>query len=683
MPKPSRSSVSLKRKACPRLLSFIEKKLARYEKKKEAAEALGISPTELTFIGQGTRIPSPDTILALLTLKPRGQENESQGQDFAGELDQLLIYGGYSPLFYKHIVPTDQRLLVLAKGERGYALCLSDEPQPDLANLRFACLQSGACLVRIDDAQASDLPRQYLLVEPISAETELSDGDIVIYGVGDGEVFFRRFERDRESASLPPVDLATLRDEVQSQTVPEPLQPLNLRGRILLKFTPPELPSTAQSTRRPRRGVSRLDRLQVGVSPFQDALLLTIGAELGFYEQEGLLVDCVPVDWYQWQSFFGDSSDRRIVFTNIFSFVREYAEHQDLAFLYAVNVFNQGFALLAKDNSLRSAQELALELQDRNEICRKVLEQLDDAPIGTISESDWAAQIFTLCQTLGINMKVQVGPFQHQLLPQPPEKGHGRTTLSIVDPGSRLLGVVNSPAAIHETQKFYFGSLPQRTRLKYDYHWKEILTPEYIPKPFPINGFVGRQDIYEQQDILLRFLRVWFRIISYIRPEVESTDPNVVPAAHSGSRIVQRSFDEYLFPKDVAKLNIFLTGNERRNEVVETWRLEQFPPTPFEVKRTILRGDSEAPPWKLDAVRAINYLQALFAAGGEQTARKKAWRALAAEVGDNKAKKRTRAAFLLDDVQDKYTTLYGSGEHIRDSLNAEPIPEQVAALRRQ
>lgn len=657
----TRQPNTLKRGTTPRLRAFIEDRLRAFPTRKDAADSLEISPTEVSFFAQGSRTPSAEQILKFLTIVPANGPKNLADTEFCGNLDQRLIDGGYTPLFFKHLVPVDQRVLVLRRSDDGYSIHHQMGLPPIFFDARFACRHAGHQIALLEDGEQPS----YLLLEPIYDDSDLSNGDVALFAkVGKGpRIYFGRLSRHDDGAYLNVVEPPTMEDRGRPL---EPSEEIDLRARVLLNFNSP-----TKSTGVPSRSIRGLDKMRIGVSPFQDALLVSIGAELGFYEEEGLLVQLEPVDWYEWPRFFQYKSDIGIVFSNIFSFVREYKELPSLRYLYGTNLFNQGFALLSKSlpghgpGRNPSLEDILLVRESAGEDSSRI-------PIGTIAESDWAAQLFTLCEERHYNLAVSYGPFEEHIYP---EKGRipNKPTIVIID-SNRQTGVVNDPVVIDRTQEFYFGSMPQRFRLTRDFGWTTV-NAEITP-PFPVNGFVGGADLFaKNKDVLLRFLRVWFRIVNYIRQELDSKNSDAVVGAQAGSRLVQRVFDNGLFAPNTAKLKITTASSGQNvNEVVDAWRKECFPETPLEIERTIL-GVGQVSPWREDARRAIKYLGALFKKK-ERTLNQR-WQNLQQQLethGDVSGD----CPFLLDRVHKEYIRQYGRGTIMRKELDGEPLPDGLA-----
>jgi hypothetical protein len=648
----------LKRKASPRLLSFIESRLQAFSTKKQAAEALGISPTELSFFVQGTRTPSPEGILKLLTVGASNRGAPTVGSGFCRTFDQRLLDSGLSTIFFKHLRPAEQFISLLRRHQSGFTLHESADLPQFLSDISFACRRPDIELVFLDDGPAS----AYLLLEPICDDTDLVDGDMALFTFeeksgGSGDYYFGLFGRDGNDVRLSAIDPATMKplNAKGSKTVGR-VEDIDLRARVVLRLNEPVGPVQPPNTKQRRGAINKLDKLRVGYSPFQDALLVFVGTELGFFEEEGLLVEPEAVDWYEWQTFFEQDGSPSLAFGNIFSFVREFGEAPDLRFLYGVNLFDDGFALLNRGD-VNTANIFA----GPNII-----------PVRTVAESDWAAQLYSYCKDNEYNFSIRYGPHEIPVLSVEPDPARPTKPTIVVIDSSRREGVLTDPAQINKSQQFYFGSIPQRMRLTEDYNWKVLVRT--MRSPYPINGFVGSKEIYtDHKDLLLRFLKVWFRIVNYLQPEI-GPDGNPAPAAHAASRIVERAFEKGLFDAKVPKLEIKATRRGDPNEIVKAWQLEKFPTTPLGIEKVILREDGAEAPWKSDAKRAIAYLQDTSAK--TDVAKNARWTALQSELDATDRPQLDKRVFLLDAVHEDYVALYGRGRLIRKQFQGAPPLEQ-------
>jgi hypothetical protein len=464
-----------------------------------------------------------------------------------------------------------------------------------------------------------------------------------------GAYYFGLFRRNGKDVSLSAINPSTMEPIPPAGVGTEDsIQDIDLCARVVLRLNEPGGPVQVPTTTQRRGTINKLDRLRLGYSPFQDALLVLVGTEL--------LVEPEAVDWYEWQAFFERDGGPALAFGNIFSFVREFGEAPDLRFLYGVNLFDDGFALLNRG-----------DVNTANIFAGPTI-----IPVRTVAESDWAAQLYSYCKDNEYNFSIRYGPHEIPVLSSESDPARPTKPTIVVIDSSRREGVLTDPAQINKSQQFYFGSIPQRMRLTEDYKWKVLVRA--MPPPYPINGFVGSKDIYsDHKDMLLRFLKVWFRIVNYLQPEI-GADGNPAPAAHAASRIVERAFDRDLFDAKVPKLEIKATQSGDPNEIVRAWQLEKFPTTPQGIERVILKQGGTEAPWKSDAKRAIAYLQATSAK--TDIAKHARWAALASELDATNPLLLDKRVFLLDAVHEDYVALYGRGDLVRKRFRGFPPLEQ-------
>src|ERR1035438_5073982 len=244
----TRQPNALKRGTTPRLRAFIEDRLSAFPTRRDAADSLEISPTEVSFFAQGSRTPSAEQILKFLTVLPNGVANPDTFE-FCGNLDQRLIDGGYAPLFFKHLVPVDQQFLVLRRAEDGYALDHHSCLPPVLSDVRFLCRHAGLQIAMIEGA----IPPSYLLLEPVYDDTELLDGEVALFAKGE-RVFFGRVSREAGNISLSLVEPPSM----AAVGVPESTDEIDLRARVLLQFSSPAKSDARLALSRNIRGLDKL-----------------------------------------------------------------------------------------------------------------------------------------------------------------------------------------------------------------------------------------------------------------------------------------------------------------------------------------------------------------------------------------------------------------------------------------
>jgi len=648
----------------PRLRQFIEECASGAPRRAQAAKDIDLTPAELSNFASGTRVPTPQKVLNIVSkLEP---------EDFPGRLDVTLIESGHAPTFFRHILLADKKMLLLKPDQNHFysieVTPLSDDLLAAFTDLRFASRKATIQVARIDDEQCGTC----FVIETAYDDTDLADGEIALCEL-QGQFHFARIERGAARTRLARIDPFTLK-EVQhdSRKSHAGTNEIGILGRVVLRFSSLCAPAAKRSHVVDVKRVRNLDKLRIGLAPFQDSLLTMVGVELGFFEEEGLLVLPERTGWYEWPDFLlkGKEDIPCIVFSNIFTFVERFTFTHDVRFLYGVNVFDRGFRLVEK-----------LVEGGRREPAGPLILGDNEATveIATIGNSDWAAQLFTFCQNKDINLAYESARGITHIYPSKPKRG--RPTIVILDT-TRQAGVENNPASINRNYSVYLGSIPQRVRLVNEYKWSTIEDVHFGP-PFPVNGFVGSSRMVTDTshlDVFLRFLRAWFRIINYVRPEFERIVPEKpVADAQTGSRIVERAFSDAIFPDQIAKLEINADRNSPRNEVVAAWQEESFPCNPNEIEQEILGKTADSSAWRRDARRAMEFIKAFTLEDHKRNSR---WTPLQNQL-DETTIPSAEDPFALEYIHREYVSRYGRGEFARtaEQLTQPPLPELLSVLK--
>jgi len=654
----------------PRLRQFLEEHAADFSSRAVAAENIKLTPAELSNFTSGVRAPSPQKVLNIVSNLSKPNDPHP---DFPGCLDQILIESGHAPAFFRHLASGEGEMLLLSKLGDFYSIetvPISEELLSVFSDLRFAGRKGAPKFARIVGEESG----RYLAMEVANDDTDLADGDVA-FCIWKSNYCFARMHREGGRAKFKLIDPVLLPEPDSNTHRPKLMEgEVAVLARVMVQFFPLCLPTATHSRREPVGSIRSLDKLRVGVAPFQDSLLTMVGVELGFFEEEGLLVRPERAPWYEWPDFLHKGQDEIpcIVFSNIFTFVEKFTYTHDVRFLFGLNLFRNGFKLIEKPEKPgepRVSAELRIFGDEEATI-----------EVATIGNSDWAAQLFSLCRARKINLAYESA---RGITPIFPEKKpfSGRPTIVILDT-TRQAGVENNPASIDHNYSLYLGSIPQRMSLVNQYGWR-VLDKFDLGGPFPVNGFVGSSKMLtDHLDIFLRFLRAWFRIVNYIRPELELQEvmANQLRAdAQTGSRIVERAFEDDLFPDQIAKLKIFPNARPPRNEIVDAWSEELFPRNPYEIEREIL-GTRENSPWRQDAVRAMDYIKAFSLLDQKRTAK---WFPLIQQL-DSTAAPSEDDPFALEFVHREYVARYGTGEYGRttDQLKERPLPELLSNLKR-
>ncbi|MDL5054615.1 ABC transporter substrate-binding protein [Oscillatoria laete-virens NRMC-F 0139] len=307
---------------------------------------------------------------------------------------------------------------------------------------------------------------------------------------------------------------------------------------IVLLFALLILPTVALVTAQ-----GEMIQVRYGVSPFQDTLLPVLGQEMGWYEEEGLDVEFVILGWTEVQEALA-AGQVDVAINNETSVI---ATHQNFNFVYwyGFNIFTEGAALMGRPE-FKTADEFEAEGMTREEAIQAAVEQLRDRTVVTTGNTDMEQAVLTAATNAGL------------------EAG---TDFEVIDlnPDEGLAAFLSG------TGDFYLGGIPQRTRLTQE-GMKAIVTgPELAPPP--INGIITTPAYAEEnQDVMLKLLRVWFRIVNYTQENTEE----------AGQMIL-----------DI--LNAQTGANMTVDNFVTFWQnYEHFPLNPAEIQRDILDPEGYA-----------------------------------------------------------------------------------------
>ncbi|MBV9390876.1 MAG: ABC transporter substrate-binding protein, partial [Verrucomicrobia bacterium] len=92
-----------------------------------------------------------------------------------------------------------------------------------------------------------------------------------------------------------------------------------------------------------------ITQISVGISPFQDTLLPTLGIEKGWFQGEGLKISFKTLAWNAMMPAVASRAVDVAVY-NTTGVVAVYNKQPDLVFWYPWNIFTQGAALMGRPN---------------------------------------------------------------------------------------------------------------------------------------------------------------------------------------------------------------------------------------------------------------------------------------------------------------------------------------------
>jgi len=246
---------------------------------------------------------------------------------------------------------------------------------------------------------------------------------------------------------------------------------------------PPEQPTQA-----PPEPTTPLTKVRLGISPFQDCLLPMIGIEKGWYAEEGLDVQPVILGWTEVQeALAADEVD--IAWNNISSVVATHEKWPQFVYVYGVNIFDGGAALMGRP-TFKTADEFEKEGMTRADAVHAAILQLKGKTVVTTGNTDMGQAVLGAAYRNGLDLTKDF-----EVVDLNPDEGLA--------------------AFLSGTGDFYLGGIPQRTRAVKE--GMKVIAQGAELAPPPLNGLVTSKDYAAaNQDVILKMIHVWFRIINYV-----------------------------------------------------------------------------------------------------------------------------------------------------------------------
>lgn len=259
------------------------------------------------------------------------------------------------------------------------------------------------------------------------------------------------------------------------------------------------------SCRRQGQTDPALQRVVIGISPFQDTLLPLFGQEKGWYREAGLDAEFRILGWTEIQEALSSRSSNRIDIgiNNMSSVIATYRRNPQLCYLYGFNTFDDGFALLSRpDSRIRPLRSLLTPAGSREEAIRQTAAQLRGTTVVTTSNTDMEQGVAAAARRGGLDFRRDI-----RIINLPPDEG--------------------LVAFLAGTGDAYIGGLPQRVRAVRE-GMVEILTGLDLG-PAPINGYVGTKEFWAQSpEVVAKLVEVWFRIVTYINANLDEGAATIV-----------------------------------------------------------------------------------------------------------------------------------------------------------
>lgn len=271
-----------------------------------------------------------------------------------------------------------------------------------------------------------------------------------------------------------------------AQSIPEPEQPVAT-----------EAPQDADGT---SNSDAELVKVRYGVSPFQDTYLPALGKEMGWYEEEGLDVEFEILGWTEVQEALA-AGEIDVAINNISSVIATHENWPEFVYYYGFNIFDAGAALMGKPE-FKSVEEFVAEGMSEDEAVKAAVEQMKGKTIVTTGNTDMEQAVLGVAYRNGLDYTTDF-----EVVDMNPDEGLA--------------------AFLSGTGDFYLGGIPQRTRATKE-GYKPIVVGAQLAPP-PLNGIVTTKDYAANNDeTLLKLLKVWFRIVNYVEQNPEEAGGMVI-----------------------------------------------------------------------------------------------------------------------------------------------------------
>jgi NitT/TauT family transport system substrate-binding protein len=260
--------------------------------------------------------------------------------------------------------------------------------------------------------------------------------------------------------------------------------------------------------------------ITLGLSPFQDTLLPIVGTEFGWFEEAGLTLDLVSLEWGAIVPAVA-SGQVDIAVNNTTGVVSAAHRQPELIYWYGWNPFTEGAALMGDpDSGLRSVDDFVAEGMSEEEARDEAILQLEGREIVTTMGTDMGKNVLAALDSVGLSQD--------------------DVEIRDLDPDSGLAAFLSG------TGDAYLGGIPQRTRATAE-GYTVIASGPQLSAP-PINGIVTTTSYAEEhEEQLLAFLDVIFRIVDHCNANTSECGEIITTELNSqtGADMSVEDFEEF------------------------------------------------------------------------------------------------------------------------------------------
>ena len=233
-------------------------------------------------------------------------------------------------------------------------------------------------------------------------------------------------------------------------------------------------------------------KVKMAVPAYQDSLVILYGKQAGWFAEEGIDIDFVilEIDEIQEALAAGPNAGAHVVWSTIANTMVASARNANVRYIYPWNTFDEGFALSARPNGpLKPIDAFLTPGLPRVEAIKRTAAQLRGKTVITTSKTDIEQAVASAAARGGLDFKRDV-----KVINLPPNEGLA--------------------AFLSGEGDAYMGGIPQRDRA-HEEGMIEVLAGHDLG-PGPINGLVTSASYAkDNQDVLLKIMKVWFRIVSF------------------------------------------------------------------------------------------------------------------------------------------------------------------------
>jgi ABC-type nitrate/sulfonate/bicarbonate transport system substrate-binding protein len=254
-------------------------------------------------------------------------------------------------------------------------------------------------------------------------------------------------------------------------------------------------PGATISTASPIDEVARPTVVRLGVPPLGDTSLPVIGAKKGWYKDEGLSVEIKALDWNEIHASLADGKID-VGISNIATTVATHAQAPEIVYAYALNTFDNGFALMVRpDGGLKPLDAFLGRFSAREEAIGAAAAQLKGRTIVTTSNTHMEQALAFAARRGGLAFKRDL-----KILDLSPDDGLA----------AFLAGKGDA----------YIGGLSQRIRAAKE--GMVVILGGTDLGPSPITGLVTtRRFARDNREAVLKLIKVWFRIVNYVNSNID------------------------------------------------------------------------------------------------------------------------------------------------------------------